>query len=217
MHCSIAIVYNTLYHWYPVLSVKQHPQILLLIINCTETLKGTSTSMPGCQRLSAMCDEHSYLCTYDLYSTVHNILDACIFITRASGRVGPWKFSLLGPVTWHWAYRRVPFGAPKTRNCKNRNYPASPPTQFISWFPLTEYRQRNMNRILLSLQAGISERFVANSPLLREAGESFVDSRQESTQRPKFTIPRNQHAAFKEKHSVWDPWTHVGTLCQSWL
>ncbi len=27
----------------------------------------------------------SYLCTYDLYSPVHNFLDACISITRASG------------------------------------------------------------------------------------------------------------------------------------
>jgi hypothetical protein len=28
----------------------------------------------------------NYLCTYDLYSPVHNVLDACISITRASGR-----------------------------------------------------------------------------------------------------------------------------------
>ncbi len=32
----------------------------------------------------------NYLGTYDLYSPVHNVLDACIFITRASGRgLGP--------------------------------------------------------------------------------------------------------------------------------
>jgi hypothetical protein len=34
-----------------------------------------------------------YLCTYDLYSPVHNILDACISITRAEGKwegVGLW-------------------------------------------------------------------------------------------------------------------------------
>ncbi len=31
-----------------------------------------------------------YLCTYDLYSSVHSVLDACISITRASGRgLGP--------------------------------------------------------------------------------------------------------------------------------
>jgi hypothetical protein len=31
-----------------------------------------------------------YLCTYDLYSPVHNVLDACMSITRASGRgLGP--------------------------------------------------------------------------------------------------------------------------------
>ncbi len=32
----------------------------------------------------------NYLCTYDLYSLVHKVLDACISITRASGRgLGP--------------------------------------------------------------------------------------------------------------------------------
>jgi hypothetical protein len=32
----------------------------------------------------------NYLCTYDLYIHVHNVLDACISITRASGRgLGP--------------------------------------------------------------------------------------------------------------------------------
>jgi hypothetical protein len=29
---------------------------------------------------------HFYLCTNDLYSPVHNVLDACISITRTSGR-----------------------------------------------------------------------------------------------------------------------------------
>jgi hypothetical protein len=28
----------------------------------------------------------NYLCTYDLYSPVHNVLDACISITWGSGR-----------------------------------------------------------------------------------------------------------------------------------
>jgi hypothetical protein len=33
------------------------------------------------------------LCTYDLYCPVHNVLDACISITRGNGRgVGPWNF-----------------------------------------------------------------------------------------------------------------------------
>jgi hypothetical protein len=33
---------------------------------------------------------NSYLCTDDLYSPVHNVLGACISITRASGRgLGP--------------------------------------------------------------------------------------------------------------------------------
>jgi hypothetical protein len=29
---------------------------------------------------------NNYLCTYDLYSPVHNVLDACIFFTWGSGR-----------------------------------------------------------------------------------------------------------------------------------
>jgi len=40
----------------------------------------------------------SYLCTYVLYSPVHNVLDACISITRASGRGwGPGNREFLGP------------------------------------------------------------------------------------------------------------------------
>jgi hypothetical protein len=60
---------------------------------------------------------NSYLCTYDSYSPVHYVLAACISITRASGGLG-WALeieSFMGPVKWHRAYRRVPFGAQKTR------------------------------------------------------------------------------------------------------
>ncbi len=32
------------------------------------------------------CYGNSYLCTYDLYSPMHNVLDVCISITRVSGR-----------------------------------------------------------------------------------------------------------------------------------
>jgi hypothetical protein len=44
---------------------------------------------------------YNYLCTYDLYSPMHNVLDACITITRGSG--GGWALefsSFLGPVKW---------------------------------------------------------------------------------------------------------------------
>jgi hypothetical protein len=35
---------------------------------------------------------NNYLSTYDLYSPMLNVLDACISITRVSGKgVGPWK------------------------------------------------------------------------------------------------------------------------------
>jgi hypothetical protein len=57
----------------------------------------------------------NYLCTYDLYSPKHNVLDACISITRGSGRGWALEFSnFLGPVKWHRAKRRAPFGAQKT-------------------------------------------------------------------------------------------------------
>jgi hypothetical protein len=60
---------------------------------------------------------YNYLCSYDLwYSPAHNVLDACISITRGSGRGGGWALefeSFLGSVKWHRAVRRVPFGPKK--------------------------------------------------------------------------------------------------------
>jgi hypothetical protein len=45
------------------------------------------------------------LCAYDLYSPAHNVLDACISITRGSGRGLGLEFSsFLGPVKWHRAF-----------------------------------------------------------------------------------------------------------------
>jgi hypothetical protein len=45
---------------------------------------------------------------------VHNVLDACISITRAGGRGWALEIeSFFGPVKWHRADRRVPFGAQK--------------------------------------------------------------------------------------------------------
>jgi hypothetical protein len=53
----------------------------------------------------------SYLSTYDLYSPVRNVFDACRSIKRASGRgLGPGNRKFLGPVKWHRDDRRVPFG-----------------------------------------------------------------------------------------------------------
>jgi hypothetical protein len=41
---------------------------------------------------------NNYLCTYDLYSPVHNVLEACISITMASGRgLGPGIRDFFGP------------------------------------------------------------------------------------------------------------------------
>jgi hypothetical protein len=58
---------------------------------------------------------NSYLCTYDLYSPVHYVLERAYPLR---GQVGGWALeieSFMGPVKWHRADRRVPFGAQKTR------------------------------------------------------------------------------------------------------
>jgi hypothetical protein len=45
---------------------------------------------------------------------MHNVLDACISITKGSGRGLALEFeSFLGPLKWHRADRRVPLGAQK--------------------------------------------------------------------------------------------------------
>ncbi len=55
---------------------------------------------------------------YDLYSPEHYVLDACISITRRSGRgLGPGIREFFGHVKWHRVDRQVTFGlwAQKTR------------------------------------------------------------------------------------------------------
>ncbi len=74
------------------------------------------TMIPGTLRLQFY---NNYLCTYDLSSPMHNVLDACIPITR-----GSWRG--LGPVKWHRADRRVPFGAKKLENSRAQPPPTSP-------------------------------------------------------------------------------------------
>ncbi len=54
----------------------------------------------------------SYLWTYELYGTVRNGFDAGKSTARASGMwLGPGTEIFWGPVKWHQAVRRVPFGA----------------------------------------------------------------------------------------------------------
>jgi hypothetical protein len=61
------------------------------------------------ERILAMYEEEVIYAPKILYTPMHNVLDAWISITRASGRG-------LGPMKWHRADRRVPFGAQKTRD-----------------------------------------------------------------------------------------------------
>ncbi len=45
-----------------------------------------------------MCIKQPTVCTYDVYSPVHNVFDACISLTRGSGRgLGPGILEFFGP------------------------------------------------------------------------------------------------------------------------
>jgi hypothetical protein len=59
----------------------------------------------------------SYLCTYALYGSVHNVFDACRYITMASGRgLGPLEIkSFLGTVKWHRVIGECHFGPKKLK------------------------------------------------------------------------------------------------------
>ncbi len=61
-------------------------------------------SMGPSMNTSSLMVSFNYLCAYDLYSPVHNVLDACISITRESRRaLGPRIREFLGPVKWQRA------------------------------------------------------------------------------------------------------------------
>jgi hypothetical protein len=84
-------------------------------------------SPPPLMLTSYIADGHtSCLCTYALYGgSVHNVFDACRYITRASGRgLGPLEIKrFLGTVKWHRADRGVPFWAQKTQGFQGRTPP----------------------------------------------------------------------------------------------
>jgi hypothetical protein len=71
-----------------------------------------------CPWQCSSCENFSYLWTYDLYSPVHNAFDAGSIHYEGKWE-GGWALdieSFLGPVKWHRADGRVPFGAQKTRD-----------------------------------------------------------------------------------------------------
>ncbi len=96
---------------------------------------------------SYVADGHtSFLCTYALYGgSVHNVFDACRYITRASVRgLGPLEIkSFLGTVKWHRADRGVPFWAQKTQDFQGR----TPPTcsSIKSAFIKNQYKLGHIN------------------------------------------------------------------------
>ncbi len=55
----------------------------------------------------------SYLCTYELYSPMHNVWRAYPLQGQVGGGRALEIERFLGPVKWHRASRRVPFGAQK--------------------------------------------------------------------------------------------------------
>ncbi len=71
------------------------------LFTCSSTLNNMGPRPPlGYTLLKSSggsCAENN-LCSYDLYSPVHNVLDACIFITWGSGRgLGPGILEFFGP------------------------------------------------------------------------------------------------------------------------
>ncbi len=59
-------------------------------------------------------NRNNYLCTYDLYSPVHNAFDAGSI--RYEGKwegVGPWKSRVFQALEWQRADRQVPLGTQK--------------------------------------------------------------------------------------------------------
>ncbi len=70
----------------------------------TSECASSSRSSPRCPRRTSgrlwnpWLVFSNYLCICNLYSSVHDVLDACISITRASGRgLGPWIREFFGP------------------------------------------------------------------------------------------------------------------------
>jgi hypothetical protein len=83
-------------------------------VKCVIYVIGTNCAHNDCCTICIEC-KINYLCTYDLYSPVHNGLDACLSITRASGRgLGRGNQEFIGPCEMALSrYRRVPFGVQK--------------------------------------------------------------------------------------------------------
>ncbi len=61
---------------------------------CNYGILSQTVMLSSCREES----QNNYLCTYDLYSPVHHVLDACISIIMASGRgLGPGIRAFFGP------------------------------------------------------------------------------------------------------------------------
>jgi len=72
-------------------AVKNKPFWVLCSVFCSECCDFYVHEFQGASR-------NSYLCTYDLYGSVHNVFDAFRSITRASGRgLGPGNREFFGP------------------------------------------------------------------------------------------------------------------------
>ncbi len=78
---------------------------------CEHTVQGAD------DKLGQIIWKHSnYLCTCYLYTPVHNVLEAWIYITWGSWRgLGPGIPEFFRPCEMASSRRRVPFGAQKTR------------------------------------------------------------------------------------------------------
>ncbi len=74
--------------------------VMKLLMKIEKKTERWCWGLPHHNEKETVCDkafDNNYLCTYDLYSPVHNVLDACISITRESGRgLGPGSWGLFG-------------------------------------------------------------------------------------------------------------------------
>jgi hypothetical protein len=94
-------------------------------------------------------NSYNYLCTYNLYSPVHNVLDACISTTWGSGRGWALEFPFLGLWNWNEPIGEFHLGPEKLGNSRAQ-LPATSPSngyalgyndfnnlvmQTLSWLP----------------------------------------------------------------------------------
>ncbi len=88
--------------------------------------------------------KNNYLCSYDLYSSVHNVLNACISITRASGRgLGPGIREFFGPCEMASIRYACAIWGPKNSALLRKWFPKTV-HMYIPWSAWSIFKSNNM-------------------------------------------------------------------------